>query len=202
MSEQFSEKFVKEMEKLFAWAKATQYMVYEPTSNTCVPWSLKAVGDFEEPGRNKIESFVKAIMKSYIVKHGEEKMDDYKLMVKEFKDNKPKRKRNNMSEISMDEDLTGVHVNFDVDTSMVFYLKTLDYNFHQLKGKLGDPLRTGFGKDSHRWEWKIVILGKVYSIYDWKNEQGEFDDIDTTEWYLGGMVNDRRAIQTLKSYMN
>lgn len=177
-----SEKFLKDLEKFTSWAVQNDYLIKNrlETSDQ-VDWKqgTSLLKMFKEPSRNKLEVFVSALMQDYVITHQDEPVDDYRSMVKQFKDDKPKRSRTSSS-------VNKVSVDFDLDTSETSYLETLDFNAAELQSKLGAPKLTGKSTDKHRFEWKIKIGDNIYSIYDWKNQSGEFDEVSITKWHIAG----------------
>ena len=196
----FSEKFAKEMEKFFSWAQEQGYVIQSAKTGTEKKWKLDLLKSFEEPGRNKLEAFLRELMKTYVIRKDDEDVDDYKVMVKEFKDTKPKRKRTESTSSAGSTNDVCV-VDSKLDTSGTYYLDTLDFTTEQLEMRMGKPVKTG-GKDaSFRWEWKVSIGDNVYSIYDWKNEAGEFDDYQETEWYMAGGKSNAKDKALFKAWI-
>ena len=201
----FSEKFSKEMEKFFSWAQEHGYSVHAAKTGADKKWKLDLLKSFEEPGRNKLEGFLREVMKTYVIRNGDEEIDDYKLMVKEFKDTKPKRKRTDSTASVKSTVDAAAHpvcvVDSKLDTSETYYLDTLDFTTEQLEMRMGKPVKAGGKGDSFRWEWRVLIGDNVYSIYDWKNEAGEFDDYQETEWYMAGMKTNAKDKAVFKAWI-
>ena len=65
----------------------------------------------------------------------------------------------------------------------------------------GQPM---FFKDEteFQYEWRLVVGAKVFSIYNWKNDTGCFDNFDDCEWYLGGTEENTKEQRFLKKYIN
>jgi len=196
----FSEKFAKETEKFFSWADEQGYVIQLAKTGTEKKWKLELLKSFEEPGRNKLEAFLREVMKTYVIRKDEEDIDDYKVMVKEFKDTKPKRKRTE-STMSVGSINDVCVVDSNLDSSGTYYLDTLDFTTEQLEMRMGKPVKTGGKDDSFRWEWKVLIGENVYSIYDWKNEAGEFDDYQEAEWYMAGVTSNAKDKALFKAWI-
>ena len=84
-----SEKFVKELEKFFEWCVKNEYILVDESENE-IEWNTKLLKKFEEPGRNKIEGYLKELKKNYSIKKNDEEIDDVKLLCKEYKEKSEK----------------------------------------------------------------------------------------------------------------
>ena len=93
-----STKFEKELSKFIAWVEKTDYKVSDIVDESKVEWKNANIGNFEEPGRNKLETYIKELMKVYFVSKNGEEINDIKLMTKEFREYKPKRSIDTESE--------------------------------------------------------------------------------------------------------
>ena len=93
MSVTLSTKFEKELAKFIAWVETTDYKVSDIVDGSEFEWKNVNLENFEEPGRNKLETYIKELMKVYFVSKGGEEINDIKLMTKEFRKYKPKRSR-------------------------------------------------------------------------------------------------------------
>lgn len=193
---ELTEKFAKELNKFFGWAKDTGYVITK--SGNSVDWSLKLLSGFEEPGRNKMDAYIKGLMKKYVISKDDEDIDDYKVILKDFKDNKPKRKRADTSTEGESVNTTVV-VDNNLDTSGTYYLETLDFDTNTLLKKFGKPLKNNGEKN--RFEWKVKVGDNVYSIYDWVNDEGEFDSFADTWWHIGGLKSNKKDIKTIMDYL-
>ena len=80
-----TDKFVKELEKFFEWAIESEYLIKDINSDQH-EWSIKLLTKFEEPGRNKLESYIKALFAKYTISLNGMDIEDAKLLAKEFKD--------------------------------------------------------------------------------------------------------------------
>jgi outer membrane biosynthesis protein TonB len=80
-----TDKFVKELEKFFEWAIESEYLIKDINSDQH-EWSIKLLTKFEEPGRNKLEAYIKALFAKYTISLNEMDIEDAKLLTKEFKD--------------------------------------------------------------------------------------------------------------------
>lgn len=213
----YTDKFAKELTKFFMWMNENSYIVKNEESEK-LELNEMLLPDFEEPGRNKLDSYIRELMKTYKIEKEDEVMDDYKLIAKEFKENKPKTVRNkNIKAIKTEENSASsdeepkkiirkrvassskqsdiqeeIIVNNSIDTKDTYYLNTLDFTTQQLVGKLGEPIQSGEEGDKHRFEWKLQVGENVYTIYDWVYEDGTFDDFEEAEWFLGGNVSNKK----------
>ena len=91
-----------------------------------------------------------------------------------------------------------VIVKEDLNTDDVYYIDTLEFSTKQLEGVFGKPLKNGKRGDKHQYEWKIIMITEqeeiIYSIYNWKHKNGEFDNYDENEWFLGTLKRCRNDI--------
>lgn len=90
MSNEITEKFAKELNKFFEWVKVSDIIVKNKNDKK-IEWHENMV-KFEEPARNKLETFIKRVMDEYDIIENEIKIDDNKLLTVKYKLNKPKRK--------------------------------------------------------------------------------------------------------------
>lgn len=200
----YSDKFVKDLEKLIVWMGQNDWTLTDVVTGDSIEWNESLI-DFEEPGRNKLESYVKELSKYYTLAKNGEEIDDIKTMIKEFRENKPKRinkqKETNKNEIKGQKDILIqkdilkniiVKNNDEINTEQACYIETLDFSTEELVKVLGEPLKNGSENDKHQYEWKIVIItesGKedIYSIYNWMDKTGNFKEFLNTEWHLATM---------------
>ena len=108
--------------------------------------------EFEEPKKNKLSVFMKTVAKNYVIKKDGKavKKADTTKLVKQFKAAK-------------------ILVNNDIDTSNTGYLITLDYSMEDMEKAFGNPVYNTVVDEMWTKEWKILMNGHPYSIYDWKN---------------------------------
>jgi hypothetical protein len=208
---EYSGKFMKELGKFFEWANEASYVIMCAKDNTERQWNMELMKNFEEPGRNKLEAYIKELQKTYVIwsKKTQEEVEDYKLFAKEFKDIPTKRKRQDTSETSGSEmeilqkekpvkNELQVTIDEDIDTSETFYIDTLDFSSEQIIEKIGQPFETGQEDDEHTFEWKLKVNGNVYTIYDWDEKDMPLQD---KTWHLGGTVVDKKEISAIKKYL-
>lgn len=74
-----------------------------------------------------------------------------------------------------------------------FYLDTLELTTAQLVAAFQQPTETGTETSKHRFEWQLVVGENMYSIYDWKNEDGTFDDFENCTWHIAGLQKSKSA---------
>jgi hypothetical protein len=221
-----TDKFVKELEKFFEWAIESEYLIKD-INNEQHEWSIKLLTKFEEPGRNKLESYIKALFAKYIISLNEMDIEDAKLLAKEFKDNggktskkskvvdteeKPKKSEKTkttkkskvevveevVEESESENEVENVKLDMSLDTSETFNVDTLEFWTSELVEVFGKPKKTGGKDDEHTWEWKIEVNSVPFTIYDW-NENG--DNFEDTTWYLGATSENKKNIKTLISYI-
>ena len=81
-------------------------------------------------------------------------------------------------------------INNQLDTSKTYWLANLEFTYEELCDALGEPIYSGKENDKHRFEWKFKHNQSVYSIYDWKFNNTEFDDVNKVRWFLCGNNDD------------
>lgn len=213
-----SEKFKKELVKFIEWVEMSDYTLKSVIDGESYDWSIDLLDNFEEPGRNKLESYLKDILKWYFIVENEKEIDNVKIIIKDFKNNKTKKetkkvekenkKVEKIQEVENEIKIiteNGVEIKIvnDADTSDAFNLDTLDLTTKELCDKFANPLKTGKeGEDKHRYEWKLSIDSRIYTIYDWVHENGEFDDFADCEWFLGGYEKRQEDIDNLMLLFN
>jgi hypothetical protein len=92
---QVTDKFMKELSKFYIWAADNQHLVLknQDSTDTIINCDEKSLPIFKEPGRNKMDTYIKTLLSNYTVLLDGEKCTDYKVISNDFKNNKPKRKR-------------------------------------------------------------------------------------------------------------
>jgi hypothetical protein len=80
-------KFESDVQKFFVWADEKEYVIKDIDNND-IDWSLDLLKtiNFIEPGRNKLEGFIAAVKDTYNVYRGKTKVDDAKLLARDFKE--------------------------------------------------------------------------------------------------------------------
>ena len=93
---QVTDKFRKELCKFYMWATDDQHLVLKKkdSMDTIIKCDENCIVEFKEPGRNKMDTYIKALISNYSVFLNGKECEDYKVISNEFKENKPKRKRN------------------------------------------------------------------------------------------------------------
>ena len=222
-----STKFEKELSKFIAWVEKTDYKVSDIVDESKVEWKNVNIGNFEEPGRNKLETYIKELMKVYFVSKNGEEVNDIKLMTKEFREYKPKRSIDTESEgekkkkkITKNEnpkksienqkktiakpkkniEEVKVVVSESFDTNGTWYLETLSESTQDLVGIFGNPIKNS-KKDDYEYEWKIMVGEKIFSIYNWLNYDNEFYEFQDNEWYLAGIEEKSNEEKYLMNYI-
>jgi len=218
-----SEKFEKELVKFIAWLPTTDYKIKDIVDNSELEWKDSVLTNFEEPGRNKLESYIREMSKGYFITKGEQEVNDVKFMANEFRTAKVKntKTQKNTKDTKITKNAKNTQKNAkpeetqknakpeqtfkisvgNFDTSETFNLDTLDCYTKDLINLFGQPM---FFKDEteFQYEWRLVVGAKVFSIYNWKNDTGCFDNFDDCEWYLGGTEENTKEQLFLKKYIN
>ena len=80
--------------------------------------------------------------------------------------------------------------NHNIDTSHTIYLETTNLNTKHLISKFGNLIKTGSENDKWRYEFKFTLNLKdkqhIFSLYDYKNTNEEFDSEENISWHLAG----------------
>lgn len=216
----FSETFVNDLEKFKIWLDENEYYLNDIVTGEKVILEINMIS-FNEPSRNKLECYVKELVKYYSLIKEDEEVDDIKSMIKNFRQNKPKKVKNNIKkeknikikkenetkqdnevEIEIDiknkkveietklkENKVDIIVKDSLDTEDVCYIDTLEFCTSDLEKVFGKPLKNGGENDKHQYEWKILVVMEneeiIYSIYNWKEKNGEFKSYDENRWHIG-----------------
>ena len=202
---ELSDKFANDLEKFFIWVVENDYVLTDTVQDSEIDWDMELVRDFEEPGRNKMESFLKKLMKIYSLTKDNEQVIDIKTMVKNFKENKPKHinKKEKRVVKKVVESKKEIEVNVKFDTSDTFYIDTLEFSTCDLIKVFGKPYNTGTRDSKHQYEWKIMVGGSiVYSVYNWLNEDGEHDEFSDNEWHVASTKEDKISLSKLNNFIS
>ena len=202
MNMNLSENFSTMMQKFFIWTKENEYVLTDMTNGSNIKWDMNLLSDFKEPGRNKIETFVKKLNKEYNLMKNSEKVLDFKLMVKNFKENKPKIVKKNNKNVSLNKDKKivnslSVFVDKSLDTNNTYNIDTLEYFTHELINAFGKP--NEIKDDDSKYEWKLNVDGEIFSIYDWIENKEKFED---ATWYLAGLKEDITKINKIYDFID
>lgn len=180
----FTAKFEKDLVKFFKYAN-------EELKIKGQEWSMDLLTEFKEPGRNKLNQYVKEVTKEFEVTDKNGEAIDYKMIMDDFKNVKSK---SNESE----EVMEGVEVNGDLKTDdNMEYIETLEYSTDELERAMGKSIMYEHDDDYNR-EWKIKCNGNIYSIYNWDSKEVKDKDI---EWHIAGFVKKDKDINLIKMYI-
>lgn len=198
-----SEKFAVTIQKLLIWLKDNDYELKD-SDNCNIKWSMDLLNDFNEPGRNKIETFIKKIGKEYSLTKDSNKVLDVKMLVNNFKQNKPKiqrKKKQKETLTSTPKENPNVIVDNTLNTSNTFNVDTLPYFTDDLIEVFGYPEE--IKDEDSQYEWKLNVNGYTYSIYDWIENNETFED---KMWYLASTnedtSEDTKNIKMLYKFIN
>jgi hypothetical protein len=248
-----SEKFLKEYHRFIDWFPLTEYKLFDKNGNELRLKDVSIEG-YEEPCRNKLETYIKYVMKNHLLSKDGEEITDIKLLAKQFREYKPKRSRSKSSSDDLDknvknkkqkiqkdekqknqkdekkEDVKPVkpensekfvvivrnansYTSFgssnrslcsltkeDFNTSDTFYIDTLPYWTKQLRRCFGNP--TEYDNEDFKYEWKIMVGSKIFSIYNWLNDENKFDDLEECEWYLAANSINTSEQKFLMEFIN
>lgn len=93
-----TEKFRKDLVKFYDWAKETMIIKDQITKKE-LTYEVMLLPDFKEPGRNKLDTYIKELLKKYNVMYKEEVCDDYKLISNDFKLYKTSKNKKSIREV-------------------------------------------------------------------------------------------------------
>jgi hypothetical protein len=197
-----SENFSTMMQKFFIWTEENEYMLTDMINGSNIKWDMNLLSDFKEPGRNKIETFVKKLNKEYNLMKNSEKILDFKLMVKNFKENKPKIVKKDNKNVSLNKNKKivnslSVFVDKSLDTNNTYNIDTLEYFTDELINAFGKP--NEIKDEDSRYEWKLNVDGEIFSIYDWIENKEKFED---KTWYLAGLNEDITKIKKIYDFID
>lgn len=202
----FTPKFAKELESFFQWTILHGYIIKKSDSEQSC-WNIELTRDFEEPGRNKLECYIKTLFnQSFTIHLKQNKINDAKLLVKDFKEKSTKIEKEKSTKIEKSEKITkieksekitkekptkitkekdNIFIDKNLDTTKGYYLDTLPFTSKQLTQVFGQPVKTGTPEDEHVFEWKISSNKNTFSIYDWENNE----TFEQCEWHISGKKN-------------
>jgi hypothetical protein len=186
---EISEKFEKELVTFMLWLSDSDYKISKSKDSEELEWSIDLLGNFKEPGRNKLECYIKELMKEYFISYENEEINDIKSITKNFRENKSKiykqvksKKRQNSSSVKSESSFVPIKKeNVKKNNKNVF---GLDITTEMLVEVLGMP---NYYKNSHikyRWDIKCDKTEKSFVIYNWVNEDGTFHGFENTQWYI------------------
>jgi hypothetical protein len=165
----YSEKFVKELSIFFNWIKDEGYIIYK--GDELCEWSDKLLINYKEPGRNKIDNYIKDLIKEYRIELDGEECNDYKLLSNNFKSGKKNgvkkkrgRKRKTESigkekEIKKEENV--IKIDNKKRINNIEKADDLSYNFEELNNILGGYMRGG----EYKKYWMLNVGSKYFCIY-------------------------------------
>ena len=77
-----SDKFEKELLTFMLWISDSDYKISKTKGSEELNWSIDLLSSFEEPGRNKLECFIKELKKVYFISYNEQQINDIKAITK------------------------------------------------------------------------------------------------------------------------
>ena len=182
MSTQLTPKFALQLTKFIKWADSKNGKL-QTINDEPVSWSTDII-KFEEPGRNKLESFLNKVLATYSITFDSILVEDVKSLCTEFKEYKPEKIKK-----SKKKDITPI-IDTTLDTSKTVFIDTLSIKYAELVDGLGEPQICNDPEQKYQHEFKIKVGKVIYSIYDWKNSDYEFTDpLETRDFHLAGTEN-------------
>lgn len=215
-----TEKFEKELYKFKEWI-VENYTPFSIVNNEQTEFQKIDMSNYIEPPRNKLEVYVKMIMKDYkiISKQTGNQIENYKTIVINFKNAKiTKKNEKKESKKTIKNSINGnisPIVDKTIDSSDFYWHDILDdITTEQLINVFGEPEYV-YTKQRERdskdiWEWKITIGNNKYCIYDWRSdflhetEKHTRENMKRVIWNLGGESKKRilADIKMLIRYIN
>lgn len=94
----YTEKFTKDLNAFYEWVNAESEIELKDTSEKeisgDITWDdIRDEIEFTEPGRNKLDSYIKKVLEDFVVSFEGEDCDDYKTISKMYKDHIEKKKQ-------------------------------------------------------------------------------------------------------------
>jgi len=195
--EGLSAKFEKELTSFIAWLPSTEYNVSDVANGSKVDWKDVVLSSFQEPGRNKLETFIKELMKVYFLHENGVEITDVKLIAKQFREApkeskkvpKESKKVPKETKKAPKESKKEKVTENTLDKSEECFMRALLYCSKKLAKCFGNNMDD---------EWKLMIGSKGFSIGNLINE----DDFEGNEWYLASFEKRSQKEKDLLSYMD
>jgi superfamily II DNA/RNA helicase len=224
-----SDKFKKELEKFLSWASES-YTIKDINNNE-KEWSVALLTKFEEPGRNKLEAYIKSLLQTYIISIGEMDIEDAKLLAKEFKEKSGKSKKSEASESSEKETKTKETKTKKTSEKPKKEVKEKETKTTKKSKSVSEPsvrldmsLDTSETYNVETLDFWTEELTKVFGepketgsededhTWEWKVEvDGDIYSIynwneygesyEDATWYLGSTVENKKTIKVLNDYI-
>ena len=196
-----SEKFNKELDKFYEWMIESDYMIRD-VNDVEYEWNIKLLEEFEEPGRNKLEAYIKGLLGMYSISINGMDVNDAKLLSKKFKDRKETKKETKKETNKEMSDIeSSIRLDMSLDNSDCYYISTLENWSSELVKVFGMP-RSVKGKE-HKWEWIVEVNGYVHVIYDWNYNNVSFDEVTwCVDGYNGCDIDYKKNMKVLNEYIS
>jgi hypothetical protein len=184
-----SEKFEKELVTFMLWISDSDYKISKGKESEELDWTIDLLSSFEEPGRNKLECFIKELKKMYFISYNEEEINDIKSITKNFRENKSKISKNvkvkkNSIKTKKEVRNNDNKVNNDNKNDKANDICKLDLTTEILVEVLGMPKYCKNEYIKYKWDIKCEKTDKLFMIYNWVNKDGSFEVFEKTQWYL------------------
>ena len=206
-----SDKFEKELLTFMLWISDSDYKISKTKGSEELNWSIDLLSSFEEPGRNKLECFIKELKKVYFISYNEQQINDIKAITKNFRENKSEISKNikkngikvQKKEVKNLEKNNIVEENVKENVKMSDNVCKLGLTTEILVGVWGMPKYCKNEYVKYKWDLKCEKTGKTFMIYNWVNEDKSFEVFESTEWYLVEIGHDNRLITlSYSNFMN
>jgi hypothetical protein len=223
-----SEKFEKELVTFMLWISDSNYKISQTRESEELDWSIDLLSSFEEPGRNKLECFIKELKKMYFISYNDQEINDIKSITKNFRENKSKIsknikvKKNVIKVVQEEEGLVKEEVVEEVvkkvvkkevvkkevvkeevvKKEVVKDIYKLDLKTESLVEVLGMPKYCKNEYIKYKWDIKCEKTGKLFMVYNWVKEDGLFEVFEKTEWYLVEVMDGSYLSPSYMDFMN
>ena len=225
-----TDKFKKELEKFFSWAVNSEYIIKD-INDEQHEWSLKLLNKFEEPGRNKLEAYIKALFAKYTITLNDMDIEDAKLLAKEFKEKgekvKKTTKKSEEAELEKPKKTTKKSEEAEVENPKKTTKKSKEV---ESDVELDESVKLDMSLDTSEtfnvdtlefWTSELIqVFGKPKKTggkddehtWEWKLEvNGEpftiydwnenDESFDEATWYLGATSDNKKNTKTLVKYI-
>lgn len=223
-----TDKFKKELEKFFSWAQST-YSIKDIHGEE-KEWSMSLLKKFEEPGRNKLEAYIKALLANYVIAlndNEESYIEDAKLLAKEFKDKADKKseksEKSEKTEKKSEKKSKKTEVKEEETKTETKKIKKTEQKEDMVKLDMSLDTSETYNVDTlEYWTEELVnVFGKPKKTggdddehtWEWKievngkvytiynwNENGE--SYDDSTWYLGSVEDNNQNVKALNTYID
>lgn len=186
-------KFEKDINTFFKWAVTNSYTISDKRDDEKLEWTTNLLMGFKEPGRNKLDSYIKKLMEEHtIIDDENNEICDAKLLVKMYKDTNAVIKQKKEVKIFQQDDTDVYKVDNTINTSNLVecVIGELNFSTEILTNIFGKPKKSGLKGDEWRYEWKIKDDdNNIFSIHDFAYTDDTFDQLKNATWFVSSKCN-------------